>query len=168
VTGSRQYLDGRSRGWAARLTSHGERLWEKQWSASGSLAEGFTDVVTTDASSIYVVGSARPNQETSRTVTAAIVLRIDANGELIWSKSLVLGTDAHAQAVAASRDGTIIVAGSPYIGVQYAAIPEFQGIATTVGQQFAAALTGTMTVDAALAAAQSSTQREMSRAGYPK
>ena len=56
----------------------------------------------------------------------------------------------------------------PYIGVQYAAIPEFQGIATTVGQQFAAALTGSTTVDAALAAAQSSTQREMSRAGYPK
>src|ERR1700752_1491092 len=41
----------------------------------------------------------------------------------------------------------------PYIGVQYAAIPEFQGIATTVGQQFAAALTGTTTVDAALSAA---------------
>ena len=56
----------------------------------------------------------------------------------------------------------------PYIGVQYAAIPEFQGIATTVGQQFAAALTGTTTVDAALAAAQSSTQREMTRAGYIK
>jgi sorbitol/mannitol transport system substrate-binding protein len=56
----------------------------------------------------------------------------------------------------------------PYIGVQYVAIPEFQGIATTVGQQFAAALTGSTTVDAALAAAQSSTQREMSRAGYPK
>jgi len=56
----------------------------------------------------------------------------------------------------------------PYIGVQYVAIPEFQGIATTVGQHFAAALTGSTTVDAALAAAQSSTQREMSRAGYPK
>jgi len=27
----------------------------------------------------------------------------------------------------------------PYVGVQYAAIPEFQGIATTVGQQFSAA-----------------------------
>jgi sorbitol/mannitol transport system substrate-binding protein len=56
----------------------------------------------------------------------------------------------------------------PYVGVQFAAIPEFQGIATTVGQQFAAALTGTTTIDAALAAAQTSTQREMARAGYPK
>jgi len=60
------------------------------------------------------------------------------------------------------------VKSKPYIGVQYAAIPEFQGIATTVGQQFAAALTGTTTVDAALAAAQTSTQREMTRAGYIK
>jgi len=56
----------------------------------------------------------------------------------------------------------------PYVGVQYAAIPEFQGLGTTVGQQFSAALAGTTTADAALAAAQSSTEREMKRAGYIK
>ncbi|MBO0750501.1 MAG: sugar ABC transporter substrate-binding protein [Bradyrhizobiaceae bacterium] len=56
----------------------------------------------------------------------------------------------------------------PYVGVQYAAIPEFQGIGTTVGQQFAAALSGSTSVDAALAAAQSSTEREIKRAGYIK
>jgi polyol transport system substrate-binding protein len=54
----------------------------------------------------------------------------------------------------------------PYVGVQFAAIPEFQGIATAVGQQFAAALTGASTVDAALASAQTLTQREMARAAY--
>ena len=42
----------------------------------------------------------------------------------------------------------------PYIGVQFVAIPEFQGIATDVGQHFSAALAGTMTVDDALAKAQ--------------
>jgi len=56
----------------------------------------------------------------------------------------------------------------PYVGVQYAAIPEFQGIGTQVGQQFSAALAGSMTVDAALTAAQSATEREMKRAGYIK
>jgi len=56
----------------------------------------------------------------------------------------------------------------PYVGVQYAAIPEFQGIGTAVGQQFSAALSGASTVDAALAAAQSSTERDMKRAGYIK
>ncbi|TFV50868.1 sugar ABC transporter substrate-binding protein [Bradyrhizobium niftali] len=56
----------------------------------------------------------------------------------------------------------------PYVGVQYAAIPEFQGIGTQVGQQFSAALAGSMTVDAALAGAQSVTEREMKRAGYIK
>jgi len=56
----------------------------------------------------------------------------------------------------------------PYVGVQYAAIPEFQGIGTAVGQQFSAALSGSTTVDAALAAAQSATEREMKRAGYIK
>ena len=56
----------------------------------------------------------------------------------------------------------------PYTGVQFVAIPEFQGIGTTVGQQFSAALAGSTTVDAALQSAQSLTEREMRRAGYPK
>lgn len=56
----------------------------------------------------------------------------------------------------------------PYVGVQFVAIPEFQGIATSVGQQFSAALAGTTSVDEALAAAQALTEREMKRAGYPK
>ncbi len=56
----------------------------------------------------------------------------------------------------------------PYVGVQYAAIPEFQGIGTQVGQQFSAALSGASKIDAALAAAQAATEREMKRAGYIK
>jgi sorbitol/mannitol transport system substrate-binding protein len=56
----------------------------------------------------------------------------------------------------------------PYTGVQYAAIPEFQGIGTAVGQQFAAALSGASTVDAALRNAQTATEREMKRGGYIK
>ena len=56
----------------------------------------------------------------------------------------------------------------PYVGIQFVAIPEYQGIATSTGQQFAAALAGTTSVEDALAAAQSLTEREMKRAGYPK
>ncbi|RAI00569.1 sugar ABC transporter substrate-binding protein [Acuticoccus sediminis] len=56
----------------------------------------------------------------------------------------------------------------PYVGVQFVAIPEFQGIGTAVGQQFSAALAGTTSADAALANAQSLTERQMRRAGYPK
>ncbi|MCF3933880.1 sugar ABC transporter substrate-binding protein [Acuticoccus sp. M5D2P5] len=56
----------------------------------------------------------------------------------------------------------------PYTGVQFVAIPEFQGIGTAVGQQFSAALAGTVTADQALATAQQVTSREMRRAGYPK
>ena len=43
---------------------------------------------------------------------------------------------------------------SPYVGVQYAAIPEFQTIGIAAGQQMTAALLGKATVDQALAAAQ--------------
>ncbi|WP_062119739.1 ABC transporter substrate-binding protein [Aureimonas sp. AU40] len=56
----------------------------------------------------------------------------------------------------------------PYVGLQFAAIPEFQGLGTAVGQQIASALSGTITVDQALAAAQSQATREMTRAGYIK
>ncbi|PTQ73013.1 sugar ABC transporter substrate-binding protein [Pseudomonas sp. GV071] len=56
----------------------------------------------------------------------------------------------------------------PYVGIQLVTIPEFQAIGTQVGKLFAAALTGQMPVDQALAAAQTSTVREMKRAGYPK
>jgi sorbitol/mannitol transport system substrate-binding protein len=54
----------------------------------------------------------------------------------------------------------------PYVGVQFVAIPEFQGLGTTVGQLFSAALAGQMSVDDALAQAQSASVREMTRAGY--
>jgi sorbitol/mannitol transport system substrate-binding protein len=56
----------------------------------------------------------------------------------------------------------------PYTGAQFVAIPEFQGIGTQVGQTIAGTLTGQSTVDAALAAAQSATERTMRQAGYPK
>jgi sorbitol/mannitol transport system substrate-binding protein len=56
----------------------------------------------------------------------------------------------------------------PYTGVQFVAIPEFQGIGTAVGQQFSAALAGTTSPDAALKNAQALTQREMIKGGYIK
>lgn len=56
----------------------------------------------------------------------------------------------------------------PYVGVQFVAIPEFQGMATAVGQQFSAALAGTITVDQALKNAQALSVRTMTKAGYIK
>ncbi len=56
----------------------------------------------------------------------------------------------------------------PYVGVQFVAIPEFQGMATVVGQVFSAALAGTVDADNALASAQAATEREMKKAGYIK
>ncbi len=57
---------------------------------------------------------------------------------------------------------------SPYVGVQYAAIAEFQSIGIAVGQQMSAALAGKITVDEALKASQSMAEREMKKAGYYK
>lgn len=57
---------------------------------------------------------------------------------------------------------------SPYVGVQYAAIPEFQAIGVAVGQQMSAALSGKTTVDQALKVSQTAAEREMKKAGYYK
>lgn len=54
----------------------------------------------------------------------------------------------------------------PYTGGQFVAIPEFQSIGTTVGQLVSAVIAGQSSVDDALAQAQSTTEREMRRAGY--
>ena len=56
----------------------------------------------------------------------------------------------------------------PYTGVQFVAIPEFQGIGTAVGQQFSAALAGQTPVDQALKNAQAIAVREMTKGGYIK
>ncbi|SEN53245.1 sorbitol-binding protein /mannitol-binding protein [Pseudorhodobacter antarcticus] len=54
----------------------------------------------------------------------------------------------------------------PYVGVQFAAIPEFAGIATDVSQEFAAAYAGQQTVEEALAKAQAIATDAMEAAGY--
>ncbi len=54
----------------------------------------------------------------------------------------------------------------PYTGVQFVAIPEFQGIGTQVGQSIAAALAGQVSVVQALETAQRTTERTMKAAGY--
>ena len=56
----------------------------------------------------------------------------------------------------------------PYTGVQFVAIPEFAGMATSVGEIFSAALAGQKTVDDALAEAQTLVTEEMTSAGYIK
>lgn len=57
---------------------------------------------------------------------------------------------------------------SPYVGIQFAAIPEFQAIGTQVGQDISAALTGRMSVDKALAEGNAAATREMKMGGYLK
>jgi len=54
----------------------------------------------------------------------------------------------------------------PYVGVQFAAIPEFAGIATEVSQEFSAVYAGQQTVEEALEKAQAITNDAMEAAGY--
>ncbi len=56
----------------------------------------------------------------------------------------------------------------PYTGVQFVAIPEFQGIGNYVGQQIAAALAGQQSVEDSMENSQKFAVREMTKAGYIK
>ena len=64
------------------------------------------------------------------------------------------------------NDSTLLK--SPYVGVQFAAIPEFQAIGLAVGQQLTSTLSGKVTVDQALKTAQTAAEREMTKGGYYK
>jgi sorbitol/mannitol transport system substrate-binding protein len=54
----------------------------------------------------------------------------------------------------------------PYVGVQFAAIPEFPEVGSAVAQEIAAALSGAKSVDEALADAQAAAASIMTEAGY--
>ena len=54
----------------------------------------------------------------------------------------------------------------PYVGVQFAAIPEFPEVGSAVAQEMAAALSGAKSVDEALAASQAAAEAIMTEAGY--
>ncbi|MEL6965895.1 MAG: sugar ABC transporter substrate-binding protein [Pseudomonadota bacterium] len=54
----------------------------------------------------------------------------------------------------------------PYVGVQFAAIPEFPEVGSAVAQEMAAALSGAKTVDEALKASQAAAEAIMKEAGY--
>jgi sorbitol/mannitol transport system substrate-binding protein len=76
--------------------------------------------------------------------------------------------DAEKKAIDTANPNDSTLPKSPYVGVQYAAIPEFQAIGIAVGQQMSAALAGKVTVDQALKSSQTAADREMRKAGYYK
>lgn len=76
--------------------------------------------------------------------------------------------DAELAAIKSANPADSTLEKSPYTGVQFAAIPEFQAIGVTVGQQMSSALAGKATVDEALKTSQEAADREMRKAGYYK
>ena len=74
--------------------------------------------------------------------------------------------DAEKKAIDTANPNDSTLPKSPYVGVQFAAIPEFQAIGIAVGQQMSAALAGKISIDAALKASQKAADREMRKAKY--
>jgi len=76
--------------------------------------------------------------------------------------------EAEKKAIDSANPNDSTLPKSPYVGVQFAAIPEFQAIGIAVGQQMSSALAGKSTVDQALKASQAAAEREMKKGGYYK
>ena len=76
--------------------------------------------------------------------------------------------EAEKKAIDSANPNDSTLPKSPYVGVQFAAIPEFQAIGIAVGQQMSSALAGKVSVDAALKAGQAAADREMRKGGYYK
>ena len=76
--------------------------------------------------------------------------------------------EAEKKAIDSANPNDSTLPKSPYVGVQFAAIPEFQAIGIAVGQQMSAALAGKTSVDDALKASQVAADREMRKGGYYK
>ena len=76
--------------------------------------------------------------------------------------------DAEKKAIDSANPNDSTLPKSPYVGVQFATIPEFQAIGLAVGQQMSAALAGKSTVEQALKTSQTAADREMKKGGYYK
>ncbi len=74
--------------------------------------------------------------------------------------------DAELKAILSADPKNSTLEPTPYQGVQFAAIPEFQAIGIAVGQQMSAALAGNISVKEALKRAQKAADREMRKARY--
>ena len=83
-------------------------------------------------------------------------------------QSAAVFADAELKAILSADPDNSTLEPTPYTGVQFAAIPEFQAIGVAVGQQISAALAGKLTVEKALEQAQKAADREMRKARYYK
>lgn len=78
------------------------------------------------------------------------------------------GAETTLTAIATSSPKDNTLPPSPYAGVQFTVIPEFQAIGVAVGQQIASGLLGKVTVDQALNISQQAADRQMRKSCYYK
>lgn len=74
--------------------------------------------------------------------------------------------DVELQAITTANPHDATLPPSPYVGIQFAAIPEFQSIGTAVGQQIARLLQEQVSVDEVLRKSQQFSLRKLQDAGY--
>ncbi len=112
IVGTITYSRGTTGGFIAKLDANGNVIWSKTLSASGfgydvlpvTLLE---NVVCDPNGNIYVVGECGDN----RVVSAALILKLYANGSIAWSKAYGGKYSWGFYDVVLGRDGNIVVVG---------------------------------------------------------
>jgi hypothetical protein len=89
-----------------KYDADGALLWSKDWSDSGD--ETAYDLAVDDSANVYVVGSGNGYGGGNND---AILLKVDADGNLIWQKTWNASDDDFATGVALDEDGNIYVTG---------------------------------------------------------
>ena len=102
-----------------------------------------------------------------------IVTRTDLKGIITYANPAFRQANPHAEvelnALAAADQNDPTLPRSPYVGIQWVGIPEFQAIGTAVGQQISTLLQPQPPkVEKVLAQAQQAVERKMREAGYLK
>lgn len=113
-----EFLDERAGdGWVAAVGEYGRVRWQRAYDPAGT-ASGFSDddrhaeftAVVQAGDGFLVVGEASPDGPTESTDTAAWAVRIDAEGDVRWSRThrAVPGTRNEYRDVAATSDGFLV------------------------------------------------------------
>ena len=91
--------------------------------------------------------------------------RLSTYGEPGFQAVASAFANAELTAIASARPYDATLPKSPYVGVAFASIPEFQAIGNFTGQQITAALSGRQSVEQALQASQAFAEKALRRSG---
>ena len=115
-------------GWAARVSRDGEILWDRDWTSVGTALFAVTPV--TDGG-VIAVGETVTVKEANARRGTGLVMKVDEQGSLGWTKTLDLGATTEITAVVEDEAGRAMIGAIVKEGLRE---PGFVGMTSAAGQ----------------------------------